>query len=402
MAVSSADLLAAVEAARRPGVTRVRVGRRTVSVPRPFPSPEDWRDTWIYFLLVDRFNNPAAPPRQLPWDSEYDKFQGGTLAGVQAKLDYLQQLGVGALWLSPVLKNCQYDDTYHGYGIQDFLAVEPRLTSDPARARQDPSFADAELRALVDAAHARGIYVILDIVLNHAGDVFEYEGFGSQAPWRDGPPYPIRWRDENGLGRPDWPSCPPIHPRTPPSGLPSCAATSSYGAAATPSPGPGSCSSRQAISSRSRSSFTAPGPDGTTTVRDTLISAYQYAIAAFDVDGFRIDTLKFIEEDFALVFGNSNTMNEAGRGTAQRDQAAAAPDLSVTGWVARQAGPFAAHLWVEICFAIAAFWSRRLSPAGRLAVDGDQHVAGLEHRGGGRAGLTEATREGGSSVPLAQ
>ena len=75
----------------------------------------------------------------------------------------------------------------------------------------------------------------------------------------------------------------------------------------------------------------------------------------------------------------------------------------MTGSVARQAGPFAAHLWVEICLAIAAFWSRSVFPAGRLAVDGDELVAGLEHRGGGRARPSpSATREGGSSVPLTQ
>src|SRR5690242_5946377 len=96
-----------------------------------FPSPADWRDVWIYFLLVDRFRNPEGPPAQQPWDGECGVFQGGTLAGVRASLDYLAGLGAGALWLSPVLKNCGYDPgSYHGYGIQDFGAVEPRFTSD--------------------------------------------------------------------------------------------------------------------------------------------------------------------------------------------------------------------------------------------------------------------------------
>jgi glycosidase len=104
-----------------------------------------------------------------------DNFRGGTFNGVREQLDYLQQLGVGALWLSPVLKNCQYSPfTYHGYGIQDFLQVDPRFASDPQAAKASPELAEAELRALVDEAHARGIHVIFDIVLNHAGDVFEY------------------------------------------------------------------------------------------------------------------------------------------------------------------------------------------------------------------------------------
>ncbi|WP_410971726.1 alpha-amylase family glycosyl hydrolase, partial [Salmonella sp. SAL4437] len=83
------------------------------------PSPQDWRDLWIYQLLIDRFNNPSSPPRST-WDDEVNSFQGGTFNGIRAQLDYFQELGVGALWLSPVLKNCQYlDSTYHGYGIQD-------------------------------------------------------------------------------------------------------------------------------------------------------------------------------------------------------------------------------------------------------------------------------------------
>src|SRR5712691_11564324 len=88
------------------------------------PSPEDWRDVWIYFLMVDRFNNPSAPPRHLPFDAEFGGFQGGTIAGMRAKLPYLKELGVGAVWFTPVLFNGQMlsgvpnEGTYHGYGIE--------------------------------------------------------------------------------------------------------------------------------------------------------------------------------------------------------------------------------------------------------------------------------------------
>src|SRR4029079_1647785 len=71
-------------------------------------SPADWRDIWIYFLMIDRFNHPAAPPRNLPFDARFGGFQGGTLAGIRQQLGYLKELGVGALWLTPVLKNCQF------------------------------------------------------------------------------------------------------------------------------------------------------------------------------------------------------------------------------------------------------------------------------------------------------
>ncbi len=81
------------------------------------PSPADWRDVWIYFLMVDRFNRPDAPPRHQPWDDpNFDGYQGGTFAGVQAGLQYLKDLGAGAIWLSPVLKNLPFDRfSYHGY-----------------------------------------------------------------------------------------------------------------------------------------------------------------------------------------------------------------------------------------------------------------------------------------------
>ena len=154
---------AAFDAARRP--------QRGV-----FLSPPDWRDQWIYFLLLDRFNNPHAAPNAQPWNGSHDIYQGGTFEGVRAQLSYLRNLGVGAIWLSPVLKNCQYDShAYHGYGIQDFMEIEPRFVSDPEAARRDPTLAERELRQLVDEAHALGIYVIFDIVLNHTGNVYSYK-----------------------------------------------------------------------------------------------------------------------------------------------------------------------------------------------------------------------------------
>ncbi|HJT90056.1 MAG TPA: alpha-amylase family glycosyl hydrolase, partial [Bryobacteraceae bacterium] len=121
---------------------------------RAFPSPADWRDQWIYFLMVDRFHNPAAPPRHAPFDDpNYYGFQGGTFAGIQAELPYIRNLGAGAVWLSPVLKNVPFEEgTYHGYGIHHFLRADPRFASDAAHA-------DDELRSLVDAAHALGLYV---------------------------------------------------------------------------------------------------------------------------------------------------------------------------------------------------------------------------------------------------
>src|SRR5579859_5883499 len=116
---------------------------------RVTPSPEDWRDVFIYFLMVDRFNHPTEPPRHLPFDEPFGGFQGGTLAGIRARLPYLKELGVGAIWMTPVLFNVQMQDgvpndgTYHGYGIEDFLRIDPRFASDSA----DPERELAELVA---------------------------------------------------------------------------------------------------------------------------------------------------------------------------------------------------------------------------------------------------------------
>jgi pullulanase/glycogen debranching enzyme len=117
---------------------------RTVLTTQPArvtPSPADWRDMLIYFLMVDRFNNPNAPPRNLPFDAQFGGFQGGTIAGMQAQLPYLKQLGVGAVWFTPVLFNGQMlngaanGGTYHGYGIQDFLSIDPRPRVEPRGGR---------------------------------------------------------------------------------------------------------------------------------------------------------------------------------------------------------------------------------------------------------------------------
>jgi len=283
----------AFAAARAAHTISVAVDGGTVEIPTPFPSPEDWRDRWIYFLLVDRFNNPTAPPRTA-WDRPFARFQGGTLEGVRQKLGYLQRLGAGALWLSPVLQNCQAQDgTYHGYGIQHFLKVDPRFASD----QSDP---DGELRRLVDEAHARGMHVIMDIVLNHAGDVFAYlldnGALSSSADWSDSA-YPIRWRGADNEPVSAWADAPV-------SGDPRLTENAAVW--------PDELRYNEAFRRQGKGGeaggdfeslkeFVTARPD----IRSAQIRIYQHAIAKWDIDGFRIDTLKYIEPDFALVFGNA-------------------------------------------------------------------------------------------------
>lgn len=305
--INDGEVRAVFEAARARRAKQVLIDRKPVDVPTPFPSPEDWRDQWIYFLMVDRFNNPEAPPHFAPFDGMHGVFQGGTLNGVREQLDYLEQLGVGALWLSPVQKNCQSNPfTYHGYGIQDFLGIEPRFTSDPAAAKTNPQLVEDELRALVDEAHARGIYVIFDIVLNHAGDVFEYvlsDGSrAAEAEFRDSG-YPINWRDENGQGRADQTEAPANPPRDAAIWPSELRHNNVFRRKGRGGEAGGDFSSLKEMVTDLRAFNETSGAHFP--VRNALIRSYQYLIAKFDVDGFRIDTLKYIEPDFAQTFGNS-------------------------------------------------------------------------------------------------
>jgi glycosidase len=287
------DVDSALRAAAKASRRSVTVDGNAIEIACPFASPPDWRDQWIYFAMVDRFNNPDAPPNR-QWDGPVGEFQGGTLEGVRQRLGYLERLGVGAIWLTPVLQNCAgQPGTYHGYGIQHFLRVDPRFASD----RNDP---DAEFRRLVDEAHARGMYVILDVVLNHAGDVFAYRfddgTLAPKAPFRT-EPYEIRWRGADSGPVGTWSSAPA---RGDPQ-LTDQAAIWPEELRTNPA------FRRQGIGGEEGGDFESLKELVTarSEVRAALIRAYQYAVARWDVDGFRIDTLKFVERDFARVFGNA-------------------------------------------------------------------------------------------------
>lgn len=172
---------------------------------RVHPSPATWRDQVLYFLLPDRFSDgneasrplfDRAHPEQFAatdraaWMRAGKAFQGGTMGGIRSKLDYLQALGVTTLWIGPVWRQRPDLDTYHGYGIQNFLDVDPRFGT-----RQD-------LRDLIDAAHDRQMYVVLDVIYNHTGDNWFYDSGGnpaSELPYRFEPPYPFHgWRSRTG------------------------------------------------------------------------------------------------------------------------------------------------------------------------------------------------------------
>ena len=140
----------------------------------------------IYFALPDRFENGdpsndrgglAGGRLETGFDPTFKGFfHGGDLKGLAARLDYIQSLGATALWLTPVFKNKPVqggpgDESagYHGYWITDFTRVDPHLGD------------EAQMRALVDAAHARGMKVYMDIIANHTADVIAYRECPTQA-----------------------------------------------------------------------------------------------------------------------------------------------------------------------------------------------------------------------------
>src|SRR4051794_38542910 len=100
--------------------------------PHVFPSPPDWRDLIIYELMVDRFDDNRRHPPFRPKRTdrgrnpeEGTRFQGGNLKGVTRRLDYLRDMGVSALWITSPLKGRADDPSvYHGYGPQNFLAID--------------------------------------------------------------------------------------------------------------------------------------------------------------------------------------------------------------------------------------------------------------------------------------
>ncbi|MRX07275.1 alpha-amylase [Pseudoduganella sp. FT25W] len=143
--------------------------------PAARPKPFLWENATVYFLLTDRFSN-AYTGNDLAYDRQKDAaplrgYMGGDLAGVINKINdgYFDSLGVTALWVTPPVEQIHGSTdegtgksyAFHGYWASDFTAVDANLGN------------ENDFRNLVDAAHAHGIRVLLDVVMNHTGPVTE-------------------------------------------------------------------------------------------------------------------------------------------------------------------------------------------------------------------------------------
>jgi len=212
------------------------------------------------------------------------RFQGGTLKGIESKLDYLSDLGVTALWIGPVWRQRPDLETYHGYGIQNFLDVDPRFGT-----RQD-------LRDLVEAAHSRNIFVILDVIYNHSGNNWFYDEQGTpreSLPYRFYPPYPIHgWRSSTGDSRVEIEN---MDNAVWPTEFQNLEWYTRAGRIGKWDPEPWENPLHPDTEFRRGDFFDLK--DINLNRNDTLsgvIRAYQYWIALSDCDGFRIDTVKHV------------------------------------------------------------------------------------------------------------
>jgi glycosidase len=161
-----------------------------------------WSDDVIYFVMTDRFNDadpanntPAGCDPELydPAQKDINRYLGGDLRGLEKAIQsgYFNDLGVTALWLTPVVKNVWrsgYDlggwkSGYHGYWTQDWLDIDPHLTSRTSLSGEaysdDAAGRMSHYRDFVKLAHSKGIKIIQDVVLNHAGPVFYYDADGN-------------------------------------------------------------------------------------------------------------------------------------------------------------------------------------------------------------------------------
>uniref|UniRef100_UPI0035CC8AD4 alpha-amylase family glycosyl hydrolase n=1 Tax=uncultured Sphingomonas sp. TaxID=158754 RepID=UPI0035CC8AD4 len=292
-------------------------------------------DEIIYFVLPDRFDNgdPSNDTGGLAGDrltTGYDPtatgfYHGGDLKGLTRRLDYVQSLGVTAIWVAPVFKNKAVQGPpghesagYHGYWITDFTRVDPHFGS------------NADFAAFVDAAHARGMKVYMDIIANHTADVIQYrECVGKPCGYRSKADYPYQRKSGVG-GKPINPGFAGDAVQTPENFArltdPAYAYTPFVPAAEANVKVPAWLNDPHFYHNRGDSTFAGEsarygdfaGLDDLMTedprVVAGFIAIYGSWIDRFGVDGFRIDTARHVNPEFWQAFVPAMQARAAARG----------------------------------------------------------------------------------------
>jgi len=171
--------------------TQEKQNHRLTATDLPHYLHRDIQDEVFYFVMPDRFyngdtSNDNGSKTQAISAGGFDKadkgmYHGGDIQGLQAKIPYLKELGVSAIWLTPILRNqaVQGDSAgYHGYWVLDFTEIDPHLGS------------NEDLKLLIDSAHQANIKVFFDIITNHTADIIRY----TDCHGEDG----LQWLVENG------------------------------------------------------------------------------------------------------------------------------------------------------------------------------------------------------------
>lgn len=303
-------------------------------------SARSWNDEVIYFAMTDRFhdgdpanNTPAGCDPELddPAQEDIDRYHGGDLRGLELALQsgYFRELGVTALWITPPVSNVWrsgYDlggwkSGYHGYWTQDFLDIDPHLTSATSLSGEAyPPGREGRMRHYRDfvaLARSKGIRIIQDVVLNHAGPVFYYDadgdgvfdveekdewvqpfrrdGYYDHAKWGDVPKWNIRRTEPAGpltlLGR---------EIRT--TGV--LGEIDAYGRKGFSWDSLGKNDGEEVMADffSLRDLWTAPGGAHFDRLVDEFVEIYAFYLGEIGVAGLRLDTVKHVHHEFWDAF----------------------------------------------------------------------------------------------------
>ncbi|WP_105973972.1 pullulanase-type alpha-1,6-glucosidase [Streptomyces geranii] len=267
----------------------------------------------FYFVLPDRFANGSTAndlggltgSRLATGYDPTDKgfYQGGDLKGLTNRLDYIKGLGTTAIWLAPIFKNEPVQGTgadasagYHGYWITDFTQVDPHFGT------------NQDLETLISKAHAKGMKVFFDVITNHTADVVDYDeksyNYLSKGAFpyltKDGEPFDDSDYADHADGKADFPAVDAdSFPRTPT--VPAAKKTTKV---------PSWLNDPTMYHNRGDSTWAGEsatygdfvGLDDLWTERPEVVSGmekiYEKWVRDFDIDGFRIDTVKHVNMEF--------------------------------------------------------------------------------------------------------
>lgn len=222
-----------------------------------------WEEAIIYFAVTDRFYDGNTANNKEGYDvseTGSSSYHGGDFKGLTQKLDYLQELGVNTIWITPIVENAMEQGLqtdvagitswgYHGYWASNFEKLDSRMGT------------ENEFKTLLNAAHSRGMKIMVDVVLNHSGYGME-EYFNNILKEEDGTPIPmIRDSSETVIGDDQKSSL---------SGLPD---------------------------------FLTENEE----VRDLLVEWQSKWVSKFDIDYYRVDTVKHVDNTTWSAFKNALT-----------------------------------------------------------------------------------------------